>query len=295
MDGIITKGVGGLYTVRTNLENEKNIENYECKARGIFRLENIKPCIGDRVKISVVDELEKEGMIEEIYPRETEMIRPKVSNVNQVIIVFSIKNPKINLDLLDKFIVLAEEVGLKIVICINKVDLKNDNLLEIEKIYREIGYEVVLVSTLENQGIEKLKELVKGKITVFAGPSGVGKSSIINNILGKEFMETGEISKKIKRGKHTTRHSELIVIDEDSYIVDSPGFTSLSLEHIESQKLKNYFKEFKDFEDECEFLDCNHDKEKKCGVKNQLDLKIDSQRYNRYLYYFNELKGGKIK
>ncbi len=285
MIGIITKGIGGLYTVYTE------DGSIQCKARGIFRKDNIKPCIGDKVEISTQDD--GSNMIEYIFDRETEMIRPKVSNVNQVIIVFSIKNPKINLDLLDRFIVLAEEVGLKIVICINKLDIQNSDINDIKEIYTNAGYEVVLTTIHENDGLEQLKQLIKGNITVFAGPSGVGKSSLVNKILGKELMETGEISKKIKRGKHTTRHSELIVFDEKSYIVDSPGFTSLSLNHIESTDLKKYFIEFNKFSDECEFLNCNHDKEKKCGIKNNINKGINEQRYNRYLFFYNELKGGK--
>ncbi len=285
MIGIITKGIGGLYTVYTE---EGAIQ---CKARGIFRKENIKPCIGDKVEISIKED--GSNMIEKIFDRETEMIRPKVSNVNQVIIVFSIKNPKINLDLLDRFIVLAEEVGLKVVICINKTDIENDDVGDIKEIYENAGYEVVLVSAEKNIGIDKIENIIKGNITVFAGPSGVGKSSIVNKLLGKDFMEVGEISKKIKRGKHTTRHSELIVFDDNSYIVDSPGFTSLSLSHIESTDLKNYFIEFNKFNDECEFLNCNHDKEKKCGIKNNINNGINEQRYNRYLFFYNELKGGK--
>ncbi len=285
MTGIITKGIGGLYTVHTECGD------IQCKARGIFRKDNIKPCIGDKVEISMQDD--GSNMIEKIFDRETEMIRPKVSNVNQVIIVFSIRNPKINLDLLDRFIVLAEEVGLKIVICINKIDIKTDDVKDIKNIYTNAGYRVVLVSVSKNEGLEEIKELTKGNITVFAGPSGVGKSSIVNMLLGKDFMEIGEISKKIKRGKHTTRHSELIVIDDESYIVDSPGFTSLSLNHIESTELKNYFIEFEKFKDECEFLDCNHDKERKCGIKNNINNGINEQRYNRYLFFYNELKGGK--
>ncbi len=287
MNGIITKGVGGLYTVRTSNGN------YECKARGIFRKQKIKPCIGDNVEISIQEEDEKIGMIEKIFDRTTEMIRPRVSNVNQVIIVFSIKNPDINLDLLDRFIILAEEVGLEIIICINKIDIKGGDVEKIADAYKSIGYKVVLVSTYEDKGIEKLKELIKGKITVFAGPSGVGKSSMINKILGFSMMEIGEVSKKIKRGKHTTRHSELIAIDEESFIVDSPGFTSLDLSHIKSDDLKKYFIEFEKFEDECNFLDCNHNKEKKCGVKEHVGLEITEERYNRYIYFYNELKGGR--
>ncbi len=285
MIGIITKGVGGLYTVHTKEGN------FECRARGIFRNKKIKPCIGDKVKILVQED--DISVIEEIFERTTEMIRPKVSNVNQVIISFSIKNPKINLDLLDRFILLAEEIGLNIIICINKIDIDNSEVEKIKNMYTHIGYKVILESVIEEKVIDELKEVIKNNITVFAGPSGVGKSSIINKILGKEFMETGEISKKIKRGKHTTRHSELIVIDDETYIVDSPGFTSLSLDHMESTELKNYFKEFENYSDECEFLDCNHDKERKCGIKNHINNGISDQRYNRYLFFYNELKGGK--
>ncbi len=290
MKGRIVKGVGGLYNVSVK------DEIYYCRARGIFRKRNIKPCIGDYVKITILNEEEKEGIIEEIEKRETELTRPKVSNVTQVLIVFSIREPKINLDILDRFIILAEEVGIKISICINKVKEEDIESREIEKIYRDIGYDVVTVTNNEKKGVDKVAKLLKGHTTVFAGPSGVGKSTIINKILGREAMETGIISEKIKRGKHTTRHSELIVYDENSFIVDSPGFTSLSLEHFESNDLKYYFNEFEKVKDGCKFLDCNHINETKCRVIDGIGKEINKKRYNRYVFLFKELenkKGGK--
>lgn len=283
MVGRIIKGVGGLYTIKT----KKKI--YMCRPRGIFRKNKIKPCIGDEVRITILDEKTGDGAIEEIFERKTELIRPSVSNITQAVIVFSEIEPKINLDTLDRFIILAEEIDINIIICINKVKVRNDNINHIKELYENIGYDVVLVSYQEKKGIDKLQEKLINNITVFAGPSGVGKSTLINEILGYMAMETGVVSKKIKKGKHTTRHTELIVINENTYVVDSPGFTSLNIEHINSCDLKYYYKEFRDLSKECKYKDCNHNKEMKCKVKDEIGNDINLARYNRYVFLYNEL------
>ncbi|MFV0502637.1 MAG: ribosome small subunit-dependent GTPase A [Lachnospirales bacterium] len=286
MKGRIVKGVGGLYTIDT----AEGI--YTGNPRGIFRLENIKPLIGDFVEIEITHEQDRECAINEIYPRKNEMIRPSVSNIDQVFIVFSIKNPKINFDLLDRFIILAESKKMEITLCFNKLDLsKEKDTEDLKKIYGDL-YNIIFLSTYNAIGLDKIKEYSKNKVSVFAGPSGVGKSSIINYILPEANMEIGEISKKIKRGKHTTRHVELHSIDKNSYIIDSPGFTSLNFENIDIYNLKDYFVEFRNY-DNCQFRDCMHNKEVDCAIKNEVGKNISKKRYYRYLQFLEMLEKGK--
>ncbi len=253
----------------------------------MFRKDNIKVLVGDFVKITVLDEEKKECVIEELLPRKTELIRPRVANVTQVIIVFAFKDPKLNYDLLDRFIVLAEEAGLDIVLCINKADLVNDDEIQQFKNIYENLYKVINVSTFEDRGLDEIKEVLNKQTTVFAGPSGVGKSSIVNKILNKEVMETGFVSKKIGRGKHTTRHSEFITF-EDGYIVDTPGFTSLDLSHIAKEDLRLYYREFEQFNDLCKFSNCVHINEPKCKIKDEIGKTINEKRYNSYKFFHQE-------
>ncbi len=255
--------------------------------RGVFRKDKVKILVGDKVEISILDESTKECVIEKLFERETELIRPRIANVEQVVIVFALKEPKLNYDLLDKFIILAEEVRVDITICINKIDLvSEDELLDFKKIYGNL-YNIVEVSTFKNIGFDKLKGHLSGKVTVFAGPSGVGKSSIVNQIFQKEIMETGVVSKKIGRGKHTTRHSEFLVY-EDGFIVDTPGFTSLEVSHIDKDNIKEYYKEFREFSDQCKFQDCRHINEPNCKVKEEIGKAISEKRYNSYKQYYSE-------
>lgn len=285
MRGRVIKGVGGLYTVYVDGKT------YEGKPRGIFRNTNTKVLIGDWVNCTIIDEVTEEIVIEEIMERSNELVRPKVCNVDQVIIVFALKSPNINYDLLDRFIVLAEEVGLDIIICINKVDLLTEEEINaFNDIYAKL-YKVIFVSTYDSVGIEPIKNMLNGKVTVLAGPSGVGKSSIINEVLQKNTMDTGEISDKIKRGKHTTRHSEFIPIpfcDANSFLVDSPGFTSLFFGHLDATELKYYFKEFREFSN-CKYQNCNHINEPDCEVKEHIGKEIKEVRYNRYKNFYNEI------
>lgn len=218
LDGVILKGIGGFYYIDT-------VEGiYECRARGIFRKEGIRPTVGDSVQISVLDEANKKGSLDVILPRRNELIRPRVSNIDQAVIVFAAKSPNMNLDLLDRFLLLAEEQELDIVIVINKIDRDKQNKYEdAAALYRAAGYPVICTSAEKGIGIEELRKALENKISVFAGPSGVGKSSLINAAFPGLELNTGEISEKIQRGRHTTRHAELIRITEQSYIVDSPG------------------------------------------------------------------------
>lgn len=282
--GRIIKGIGGIYTV------DANDVLYECSIRGIFRKNKIVPTVGDYVDVEILDDLKFKGSIEKIYDRKNIMIRPRISNIDCAVITFAAKSPDINFDLLDRFLILAEKQNIKkTVICINKADLAdNDTINYIKDIYSPV-YDVIFTSTVNNTGIENLKSILQESESFFAGPSGVGKSSIINCILPFEKLKTGTISTKIKRGKHTTRQVELIKICRDTYIADTPGFTSLNLE-IEPDKLQFYFKEFKPFIDSCRFNDCLHQHEPDCAVKNNVGISISNERYERYSLLLEELK-----
>ncbi|WP_461612184.1 ribosome small subunit-dependent GTPase A [Clostridium sp. Marseille-QA1073] len=280
MDGVIVKGIGGLYYVNVNREL------YKCKARGKFRYNNLTPMIGDNVEISI----EKDSVsIEKIYERKTELIRPAVANVTQAFVVFAFKHPDLNKDLLNKFLLLCEYNGLKAVVCFNKMDLVDEDKNSIKDELESAGYEVLYLEAKNNKGLDKLKEKIKDNISVFCGPSGVGKSTILNSFIGKEIMQTGEISDKLKRGKHTTRHSELIEIDE-GFLVDTPGFSSLELDFIDKEELQYCFKEFDEYRDDCKFNNCVHYKEPKCGVKNAVEQgKIHKGRYEFYIKTLEEI------
>lgn len=281
LQGRIIKGVGGLYFIDT----DKGI--IECSARGIFRKSKITPTVGDYVKISLLED--NKGIIEEILERKNILIRPRVANIDCAVITFSIISPNINIDLLDRFLVLAESQNIEnIIICINKCDLASDEDINlIKNLYSHI-YKIAFTSTLNNTGIEDLKKLMDKKVTVFAGPSGVGKSSLINAILPNASLKTGDISKKIERGKHTTRQVELLEAWEHTYIVDSPGFTSLSMEFIEDN-LDYYFKDFREFLGNCKFYDCKHIHEPNCAIKEQIGQAIPKERYERYVRLLNEI------
>ncbi len=290
MQGKIMKGIAGFYYVYTG---EAGL--YACKAKGIFRKEKIKPLVGDDVEIEVTHEEDREGNIIRILPRKNTLIRPAVANIDQALVIFAITKPKPNLPLLDRFLVTMEQRQIPALICFNKEDMVDEEECNsLRKIYEEAGYELLFTSASEEKGIEELKEHLKGKTSTVAGPSGVGKSSLINLLAPQAQMETGEISEKIDRGKHTTRHSELLRIDENSFIMDTPGFTSLYLENMEKEELAAYFPEFAAYEPFCKFGGCSHINEPKCGVKEALSLgKISQQRYDDYKLMYEELKDQK--
>ena len=289
IEGRIIKGIGGFYYIET----EKGL--YECRARGIFRKNKITPLVGDFVKISVVDEDNKKGVVEEIQERKTELVRPPIANVNKALIVFAVKNPTPHLSLLDRFIVLAERENLEIVIILTKIDLDDHNTFEkIKNIYEPCGYKVIGVSNLENKNIDKVKEELKDNTVVFAGPSGVGKSSLLNQIDSNFQLKTGDVSDKIKRGKHTTRHAELFELKFGGMVADTPGFSSLTLDDIEDIDLKDYFIEFEDYDD-CKFGSrCIHQNEPNCAVKEAVENgEIPKERYESYIQLLNEIRQGK--
>ena len=289
IEGRIIKGIGGFYYVDT----DNGL--YECRARGIFRKNKITPLVGDFVKISVVDEENKKGVVEEIAERETELVRPPIANVNKALIVFAVKNPTPHLSLLDRFIVLAERENLEIVIILTKIDLDDDNTFEkIKNIYEPCGYKVIGVSNLEKKNIDKVKEELKDNTVVFAGPSGVGKSSLLNEIDKNFKLKTGDVSDKIKRGKHTTRHAELFELEFDGMVADTPGFSSLTLDDIEDVDLKDYFIEFDNYDD-CKFGSrCIHQNEPNCAVKEAVENgEIPKERYESYIQLLNEIRQGK--
>ena len=288
MKGIIIENISNLYQVKS-FEND-NI--YESNARGKFKKEEITPVVGDRVEISIIDEKEKKAVIEKIEERTVYIKRPKLANMTQIVFVVSSKDPKPDLLMLDKQLAFAEYLGIKAIIVLNKTDLdKKQEFKEIKKVYQNIGYNVIQTNAKERIGIDKLKELLKGNINGFSGNSGVGKSSLINAIFNKDVTEEGEISKKNKRGKNTTTSIKLYEIDKETFIADTPGFSTFDISEIESKNLCLYFKEFKKYIEDCEFIGCTHIKEENCGIKEAVkEGKIDNKRYERFIKIYEDLK-----
>lgn len=287
MTGKIIKGIAGFYYV-----NDGENRVYQCRAKGIFRNRKIKPLVGDNVEFSILDEEAGEGNIDEILPRKNALVRPAAANVDQALVLFALTQPSPNLNLLDRFLVMMAMEEIPVVICFNKADM-GDGAMEEEykKIYEGAGYEVHFISARTDLGMDQVRELLRGRTTVLAGPSGVGKSSLTNRIQPKASMETGGISRKIERGKHTTRHSELFFVEKDTYMMDTPGFSSMYTPEIEASELKEFFPEFAEFEDECRFLGCVHIGERVCGVKEAVkEGKISLSRYENYRLIYEELK-----
>ena len=284
--GIIISNISDLYKVESN-----NII-YDCNARGKFKTNEISPVAGDYVEIEITDEIKKVGVINKIEDRKNYLKRPKMANLSQIILVLSMKLPKPDLLLLDKQLVYAEYLGIKPIICLNKIDLENENKIDaIYQLYSRIGYTVIKTNAKESIGVSPIKEYLKNNITAFSGNSGVGKSTLINALIGENIAEEGLISNKNKRGKNTTTAIKLYEIDEDTYIADTPGFSTFDISEIGSKELYHYFKEFGQFEENCEFIGCTHIKEENCGIKKAVENgEIDKARYERFCKIYQELK-----
>ena len=287
MTGRIVKGISGFYYVYV-----AGSGIYECRARGVFRQKKMKPLVGDTVEIDVLSEADREGNLKRILPRKSELIRPAVANVDQALVIFACRDPEPNFQLLDRFLVMMEMQNISVLICFNKRDLASEKEQKsIREIYASAGYPVFFTSALDNVEVDILRGALRGKTTTVAGPSGVGKSSLVNLLLSESVMETGEISEKIRRGRHTTRHSELLYLEPESFIVDTPGFSSLYLPEMEKDMLRECYPEFAAREGSCRFLGCSHTHEPDCGVKAAVEAgEISPVRYENYVYLYQELE-----
>ena len=300
MQGLIIENIANLYKIE-NREQDKNNKNsqkeiYEAYARGKFKKEEITPVVGDFVEFEVIDEENKKAVITQIEERKVYIKRPKMANITQLVLVVSSKDPKPDLLMLDKQLTFSEFLDLKACIVLNKIDLDDEKEFKsIKEIYEKIGYEVIETQAnkkdIEEDSIEKLIKTLKGNINVLAGNSGVGKSTLINAIFKKELTQEGEISNRNKRGKNTTTSTKLYEIEENTYIADTPGFSTFSIEEIPSNKLAEYFKEFRNEIQNCEFASCTHIKEENCGIKQAIrEEKISQDRYDRFCKIYEELK-----
>ena len=287
MQGKIIKGIAGFYYVHVAGSGV-----YECKAKGIFRKDGVKPLVGDDVEMEVTHEKDMEGNIMRILPRKNELVRPAVANIDQALVVFAVTKPKPHFNLLDRFLVMMETKEIPAILCFNKADIAGDaEIAGLKAVYENYGYPLIFTSAKKEENIDRLKELLQGKTTAAAGPSGVGKSSLINRLQSGVKMETGSISHKIERGKHTTRHSELIMLGDESYIMDTPGFSSLYAGNMEKEDLKYCFPEFAPYEGKCRFNGCGHIHEPGCAVKQAADEgKIHRIRYEDYVMMYRELQ-----
>ena len=280
-EGTIIAGVSSFYDVYQQGTVTR------CKARGLFRKENITPVIGDRVRFS------EQGYLEEILPRKNQLLRPAAANVDQVVIVFAVKNPNPQYPLLDRFLVESAQQSIQAVICLNKWDLKEDDQAdEMSAVYESAGYPVIHTSAYGREGIGELRQMLEGKVTVFTGPSGVGKSSLLNAVDSRLVLQTGQLSEKVQRGRNTTRHAKLIPLDSgNGFVADTPGFTSLHLEHIPYADLGQYYPEFLPWLGNCRFTGCSHISEPDCGVKLGVQRgEISEQRYDSYAELYQEIR-----
>lgn len=284
--GLILKGVGGFYQVKSDTGL------YDCKTRGIFRKKGVTPLPGDFVDFTVTNETLREGWIEEIHERKNAFVRPPVANVEQIAVVMALVSPEPDYLLIDKLLISALHNHAEPILIINKIDLTDEqSLFETESIYKPAGFPIISMSKVTLEGYDTLHQKLKGLNTAFAGQSGVGKSTILNNIMDAWVMETNTVSDKIQRGRHTTRHVQLLPLDLTGYVVDTPGFSSFSLEGIKYDELEWMYPEFEKFHGQCRFNGCSHVNEPDCAVKNAVEEGVISQkRYECYVKLYEELK-----
>ena len=289
MRGRILKGIAGFYYIKP--DDSENI--YECKAKGIFRKRGQKPLVGDIVEIEVIDEQQLKGNIVELLPRSNSLVRPAVANVDQAVVIFAMKRPDPLFTLLDSFLIMMRMASLPVVLIFNKSDLAQDSEKEeFRQVYSGADVKIIFTSAAKGIGIDDVRDALRGKVSTVAGPSGAGKSTLINMLCGREHMQTGAVSEKIGRGKQTTRHTELLEIEKDSFIMDTPGFSSLELPKMEKEDLEQYYPEFAEYRSGCYFARCVHVHEPGCAVRDALESGfINKKRYESYQSLYETLEG----
>jgi len=296
-EGVITKALSGYYYVKPLREGSiaSEEEAVQCRARGLFKKKGISPLVGDRVTYVLTEN--GEGMVNEILPRISELIRPPVANVSLAVLLFSVREPDMNLNLLDKFLVHIEHSGIDTLIVLTKLDLaenQQEATTHVKELYERIGYEVIVTSSMTGEGSEDLRKRLAGRISVFSGQSGVGKSTLLNRIVPGLLLETGEISLRLGRGRHTTRHVELMDIGENGFVADTPGFSQLDFLELGVEELSSCFREFVPLAENCKFRGCSHIHEPGCRVIEALEAgDIAESRYEHYKLFFNEMKDKK--
>lgn len=291
--GRIVKALSGYYYVLPDNIEPSLASLVQCRARGLFRKKGETPLVGDRVQFELREN--NEGIVTSIDKRKNALLRPPVANVDQIVLVFSFEEPQFSSLLLDRFLVHIEFANIPVIICFNKADIVNATHLEEEiAYYSKIGYSVLVTSAKEEIGVEEVRQLLVNKISVFAGQSGVGKSSLLNRLYFEKHLKTSEISPRLGRGRHTTRHVELLFLDGNSMVADTPGFSQLDFDNMEPEELSATFLEFRTYEEQCKFRGCYHDREPGCAVRIAMhNNEIKPSRYKHYLEFLFELREAK--